>query len=78
MNLKEHIREVLKEETHPSVYVRRRKICFDNFIDKLENDGLDFLPPAIRGNRLNWISYQIILTALMRNHCEENGYYDES
>ena len=49
--------------------------CFDDFIDKLENDELDV--PAIRGHRLDWNHYQIILTAYMRDYCGESGYYDE-
>ena len=77
MNLQEQIRKILQEETQPHIYVKRRMICFDDFIDKLENEGLDFMPPAIRGGRLDWNHYQIILTALMRNYCGESGYYDE-
>jgi hypothetical protein len=49
--------------------------CFDEFVNKLENDELDVL--VIRNVRLNWDNYQIILTAYMRDYCGEYGYYDE-
>jgi len=75
MNLQETIRRILKEETNPSLYVRRRMQCFDEFVNKLENDELDV--PVIRNARLDWYSYNIILTAYMRNYCGEDGYYDE-
>ena len=75
MNLQETIRRILKEETNPSLYVRRRMQCFDEFVNKLENDELDV--PVIRNARLEWYSYSIILTAYMRNYCGEDGYYDE-
>ena len=75
MNLQESIRRILREETELPVYIIRRMGCFEDFINKLENGETDV--PIIRGNRLNWINYQIILTAYMRAHCgDENVYYD--
>ena len=75
MNLQESRRRILREETELSNYVRRRMGCFEDFINKLENGETDV--PIIRGHRLNWNSYQIILTGYMRVHCgEENVYYD--
>ena len=76
MNLQEQISRILREETNSTIYVRRRSLCFDEFVKKLENDELVDLP-IIRNNRLNWVNYQIILTAYMRDYCGENGYYDE-
>ncbi len=76
MNLQEHIRRILREEINPSVYVKRRMQCFDEFVNKLENDELVDIP-IIRNVRLNWINYKIILTAYMRDYCGESGYYDE-
>jgi hypothetical protein len=76
MNLQEHIIRILKEEKNPSVYVKRRMQCFDEFVNKLENDELVDIP-IIRNTRLNWINYKIILTAYMRAYCGESGYYDE-
>jgi hypothetical protein len=78
MNLQEQIRKVLKEELHSTTYIIRRMRCFDEFINELENNGLEVMPPAIRNARLEWNSYQIILTALMRNYCGDSGYYDEN
>ena len=77
MNLQEHIRRVIREETHKSTYVIRRSLCFTKFIDELENDELDL--PVIRNARLDWNGYQIILTAYMRTYCEgtDNLYFDE-
>ena len=76
MNLQEHIRRVIREETHKSTYVIRRSLCFNKFIDELENDELDV--PVIRNTRLDWNGYQIILTAYMRDYCEDgDAYYDE-
>ena len=74
MNLQENIRKVLKEETKLYTYIRRRYDCFEDFINKLENGDIDL--PIIRGDRLNWFNYQIILTAYMRAHCGEEGYYN--
>jgi hypothetical protein len=73
--LQESIKRILREETELSTYFRRRMGCFEDFINKLDNGETDV--PIIRGHRLNWNSYQIILTAYMRAHCgEENFYYD--
>jgi hypothetical protein len=74
-NLHENIKKVLREEINPSIYVRRRIQCFDEFVNKLENNELDV--PVIRNGRLNWGNYQIILTAYMRDYCGEYGYYDK-
>jgi len=77
MNLQEHIRRVIREETHKSTYVIRRSLCFNKFIDELENDESDV--PVIRNHRVDWNHYQIILTAYMRADCEDtdNFYHDE-
>ena len=75
MNPQDHIRRILREEINPSIYVRRRMQCFDEFVNKLENNELDV--PVIRNGRLNWDNYQIILTAYMRDYCGEYGYYDK-
>ena len=46
----------------------------DEYITKLEN-GEETIP--IRKGRLDWINYQIIITAFIRNNCQDdNGYYD--
>ena len=75
MNLQESIRRILTEETKLPAYIIRRMGCFEDFINKLENGETDV--PIIRGGWLNWINYQIILTAYMRAHCgDENAYYD--
>jgi len=75
MRLQEDVRRILREEINPSIYVRRRMQCFDEFVNKLENNELDV--PVIRNGRLNWDNYQIILTAYMRDYCGEYGYYDK-
>jgi hypothetical protein len=74
MNLQESIRRILREETKLHTYIRRRYDCFEDFINKLENGDIDL--PIIRGDRLNWFNYQIILTAYMRAHCGDEGYYN--
>jgi hypothetical protein len=74
MNLQEQIRRIIKEETNLSTYLKRRVQCFDEFINKLENDELDY--PVIRP-RLDWINHQIILTAFMRDYCGDSAYYCE-
>ena len=75
MNLQETIRKVLREEIEMPTYIKRRYTCFEDFINKLENGEIDM--PIIRGNRLDWNYYQILLTAYMRNHCGDgNHYYD--
>jgi hypothetical protein len=76
MNLQENIRKILREEINPSMYIRRRMLCFDEFINKLENDEVLNIP-IIRAGRLNWYTYQIILTAYMRNYCGDSAYYNE-
>ena len=74
MNLQENIRRILREETEISTYVRRRLNCFDDFMNRLENNE-DILPIIRR--QLEWYNYQIIVTAYMRVHCgEDNSYYD--
>jgi hypothetical protein len=75
MNLQKQIRIILREETHLSNYVKRRILCFDDFINKLENNELDFMTPEVIGARLDWNYYKILLVAFMRNHCGDNGYY---
>ena len=46
----------------------------DEYITKLEN-GEETIPIIRR--HLDWIHYQIILTAFIRNNCgDENQYYD--
>jgi len=74
MNLQESIRRILREETEMPIYIKRRFGCFEDFINKLENGDVDV--PIIRGDRLNWINYQIILTAYMRAYCGDKGYFD--
>jgi len=75
MNLQETIRRILREEIEMPTYIKRRYTCFEDFINKLENGEIDM--PIIRGNRLDWYSYQILLTAYMRNHCGDgNHFYD--
>ena len=74
MNLQESIRKVLREEMKPPNYIKRRYICMDEYITKLEN-GEETLPLRIR--RLDWAHYQIIVTAFIINNCKYgNGYYD--
>ena len=74
-NLQETIRRILREEIEIPTYIKRRYTCFEDFINKLENGEIDM--PIIRGNRLDWYSYKIILTAYMRNHCGDgNHFYD--
>lgn len=74
MNLQENIRRILKEESEFPMYIRRRYSCMDEYITKLEN-GEETLP--IRRGQLDWISYQIIITAFIRSNCQDdNGYYD--
>jgi hypothetical protein len=74
MNLQESIRKVLREEMKPPNYIKRRYICIDEYITKLEN-GEETLP--LRMRRLDWTHYQIIVTAFIINNCKYgNGYYD--
>jgi hypothetical protein len=76
-NLQEQIKRVLREEINPSEYIKRRILCFNDFVNNLEKDGVEFLPPIIRTIRIDWISYQLILTTLMRNYCsKESGDYN--
>jgi len=73
-NLQESIRRILREETKIPLYVRRRYDCIDDYITKLEN-GEETIPIIRR--QLDWINYQIILTAFIINNCgDENQYYD--
>ena len=75
MSIQESIRRILREEIEMPTYIKRRYTCFEDFINKLENGEIDM--PIIRGNRLDWYSYQILLTAYMRNHCGDgNHFYD--
>lgn len=82
MNLQENIsriKEVMglltEEETKIQLYVRRRYNCIDDYITKLENG--EETRPLIIIRQLDWINYQIILTALIRKNCgDENFYYD--
>jgi hypothetical protein len=68
------IRGVLREEMKPPNYIKRRYICMDKYITKLEN-GEETLPR--RMGRLDWNSYQIIVTAFIRSNCDNgDGYYD--
>ena len=76
MNLQEQIRKVLKEEIIPSINFRRRMSCYDEFVNKLENNQIVDIP-IIRNHRLEWFNYQIILTAYMRAYCDSSGFYDE-
>ena len=72
--LKKIVRGVLREEIKPPNYIKRRYICMDKYITKLEN-GEETLP--IRMGRLDWNSYQIIVTAFIRSNCDNgDGYYD--
>ncbi len=74
MNLQEHIRRVLREETQKmSPFILRRFNCFEDFMTKLEN-GDSGVPKIYQ---LDWYSYRVILVAYMRNHCGIGGYYDE-
>ena len=74
MNLQETIRRILREEATISNYIKRRYNCMDEYITKLEN-GEETLP--IRKGQFDWINYQIIITAFIRNNCQDdNGYYD--
>ena len=76
MNLQESIRRILREEATISNYIKRRYNCMDEYITKLEN-GEETLP--IRKGQFDWINYQIIITAFIRNNCQDdNGYYDQN
>jgi len=73
-DLQESIRRVLREEIEIPTYIRRRYVCIDEYITKLEN-GEETIPIIIR--QLDWYSYQIILTAYIRSNCgDKNGYYE--
>lgn len=74
MNLQEFIRRILREETKIPQYVRRRYDCINEYITKLEN-GEETIP--VRRRELDWLHYQIILTAYIRSNCgDESAYYD--
>lgn len=75
MDLQEIIRRILKEEFKPStIYIRRRYVCMDEYITKLEN-GEETLP--LRRGELDWYTYQVIITAFIRSNCgDDDGYYD--
>ena len=74
MNLQENIRKVLREEMKLPNYIKRRYICIDEYITKLEN-GEETLP--IRRGQLDWTNYQIMITAFIRVNCKGgDGYYD--
>ena len=74
MNLQQTIRRILREELNIPLYVRRRYICMDEYITKLENGQVTF---PVRRRQLNWDNYQIIITAYIRANCgDEDGYYD--
>ena len=74
MNLQESIRRILREERKPPNYIKRRYTCMDEYITKLES-GEETIP--IRMGRLDWNSYQIMLTAFIRSNCDNgNRYYD--
>ena len=76
MNLQESIRRILREEATISNYIKRRYNCMDEYITKLEN-GEETIP--IRKGQFDWINYQIIITAFIRNNCQDdNGYYDQN
>jgi hypothetical protein len=73
-SLQENIRRILKEERKPPNYIKRRYTCMDEYITKLES-GEETIP--IRMGRLDWNSYQIMLTAFIRSNCDNgNRYYD--
>ena len=72
--IKEMMGLLTEEETKIQLYVRRRYYCIDDYITKLENG--EGTIPIIR-RHLDWMHYQIILTAFIRNNCgDENQYYD--
>ena len=73
-NLHESKKRILREETKLPNYIKRRYICMDEYITKLEN-GEETLP--IRMGQLDWTHYQIIITAFIRSNCDSgNRYYD--
>jgi hypothetical protein len=61
------------KETQPNISLRRRMHCFNDFVDKLENEELDSesIPPIID---MEWEYYQAILTAFMKRYCGESRY----
>ena len=72
--IQETIRRILREESEFPMYIRRRYICMDEYITKLEN-GEETLP--IRRGQLDWTNYQIIITAFIRVNCKDgDGHYD--
>ena len=72
--IKEMMGLLTEEETKIQLYVRRRYYCIDDYITKLEN--VEETIPITR-RHFDWIHYQIILTAFIRNNCgDENQYYD--
>jgi len=70
MSLTQTIKRILREETKIPSHILRRYTCMDNYITNLEN-GDETIPVTIR--ELSWTRFQIVLTAIMRSHCE---YFD--
>jgi hypothetical protein len=56
----------------PNNYVRRRFICMDEYITKLEI-GEETIP--VSSGVLEWKTYQTILTAFIRINCSEGDAY---
>ena len=62
-------------ENQLSVYVRRRIICFEDFMNRLE--GGEKLFPMPR-RQLNWDVFKILIGFYMRSYCDEEWeYYNE-
>ena len=66
---------IIITENQLSVYVRRRIVCFEDFMSRLEKGEKLFPTPR---RQLNWDDFKILIGFYMRSYCDDNwGNYNE-